>query len=310
MNLFKKLQWLLPALLLMALTGCGSGSSGVAAPAQPAAVTVAAGTGETTLSWSAVTGATSYNVYYSATTGVTKANATNSVTNLPTPNCTVSGLLNGTAYYFVVSAVNGSGESIASSEVTVTPLAKPQGITVTAGDGQATVSWSAAAGATSYNIYYGTAAGVTTSGVKVANAVSPQVVTGLANNTTYYFVVTAVNAGGESIVSSEKSATPSVAPQLPPNPTGTAVSSSGVGQVTVSWNPVVGATSYTVYYLNSSATETKANVIANGVSQSVAGTSAIISGLTVGDTYWFEVTATNAVGEGDGQPNPKSFVIQ
>jgi hypothetical protein len=122
--------------------------------------------------------------------------------------------------------------------------------------------------------------------------------------------VTAVNAGGESVVSSEKSATPSVAPQPPPNPTGVAVSASGVGQATVSWNAVVGATSYKVYYMQSASAPTTAAVIASNVSQASAASPAVIAGLTSADTYWFVVTASNAAGESGGQSNPKSLVIQ
>ena len=124
--------------------------------------------------------------------------------------------------------------------------ATPTNVTVTAGDTQATVCWTAVTGATSYNIYYGTAAGVTTtSGSKMVNAATPQVITGLTNGTPYFFVVTAVNAGGESGVSSEVSATP--VPPAPAKPAGI-VASGGDGQVTVSWTAVTGATSYNIYY--------------------------------------------------------------
>jgi formylglycine-generating enzyme required for sulfatase activity len=63
-----------------------------------------------------------------------------------------------------------------------------------------TVTWKPSTGATSYNIYYARSASVSKkSGTQVSNvAGSPWTVRRLANRTPYYFVVTAVNANGES----------------------------------------------------------------------------------------------------------------
>jgi flagellar biosynthesis protein FliR len=286
-----------------------SATPSVAVPAPPSGVTVTATTGQATVSWTAVAGATSYKVYYSATAGVTKSNATNSFPNATSPQV-ITGLIDGTTYYFIVTAADASGESAASSEVSATPLARPSGIQVTAGDGQVTVSWTAAAGATSYNIYYSTAAGqeTTASGVKLPNATSPQVITGLTNGTTYYFVVTAVNNSGESIVSSEKSATPSAAPQPPPSPTGVKLTSPAVGQMHVTWNAVVGATSYNVYYLQATSPPTNAAVLATTPANTIA-TFLDVNGLTSGATYYVLVTAVNGAGESGTQTSAKAVTI-
>jgi hypothetical protein len=190
------------------------------------------------------------------------------------------------------------------------PPAKPSGISVTGGDGQAVVSWTApVTGATSYNIYYATTAGVTTTnGTKLAGATSPQTVTGLTNGTTYYFVVTAVNANGESIVSSEKSGTPAAAPQAPGSPTGVSVTSTTAGQATVAWSAVTGATSYNVYYSTSSALTVGAGT--NGTKVSSTSSPLDVTGLTSGTKYYFLVTAANAAGESGAQTNTKSVVVQ
>lgn len=83
--------------------------------------------------------------------------------------------------------------------------AVPTGVTAISGDGQATVSWTAAAGATSYNVYYGTQSGVTSSSpTRVTGATGTSAaVPGLSNGTTYYFVVTSVNAAGQSDASAQ-----------------------------------------------------------------------------------------------------------
>ena len=72
-----------------------------------------------TLTWTAVTGATSYNIYWSTLPNVTKTigAATEGLLTLTT---TVT-LINGTKYYFVVTAVNANGESMESNELSATP---------------------------------------------------------------------------------------------------------------------------------------------------------------------------------------------
>jgi hypothetical protein len=93
---------------------------------RPAAPVVAdppvAGQGQVSLSWSAVTGATGYQVYVSTTSGSGYTAAGGPVAGTST---TVTGLTNGTPYYFVVRAVNGYGESLNSNEVAGTPSAGP-----------------------------------------------------------------------------------------------------------------------------------------------------------------------------------------
>ncbi len=85
----------------------------------------------------------------------------------------------------------------------------PTGVIATAGNGQVTINWDAVAYATSYNIYYSTTSGVTTTtGIKIANATSPYIHPGLTNGITYYYVVTAVNNYGESRESTDISAKP------------------------------------------------------------------------------------------------------
>ncbi len=87
--------------------------------------------------------------------------------------------------------------------------AVPTGLVATASNGAVSLTWTAEAGASGYNVYEGTSqsgessvplqTGLTTPGASVG---------GLHNGTVYYFQVAAVNAGGTSARSNEANATP------------------------------------------------------------------------------------------------------
>jgi len=85
----------------------------------PAGLNMVAGNGQVTLNWSAVPGAASYNVKRSNASGGGYAAIATNVGNV---GFTDTGLVNGTSYYYVVSAVNAPGESVNSKEVTGTPF--------------------------------------------------------------------------------------------------------------------------------------------------------------------------------------------
>jgi cellulose 1,4-beta-cellobiosidase len=73
------------------------------------------------LSWTAASGATGYNVKRSTTNGGPYANVNTSP--VATTSFTNTGLTNGTAYFYVVTAVNASGESPVSTQASATPRA-------------------------------------------------------------------------------------------------------------------------------------------------------------------------------------------
>jgi fibronectin type 3 domain-containing protein len=221
-------------------------------PPAPAGLTATAGDNQVTITWSAVAGAVSYNTYWSATPGVTTANGTQ-IQNAANPMIQ-TGLTNGTTYYYIVTAVNAIGESAASAQASAVPAVPvavppaPAGVTATPGDTEVTITWNAAPGAASYNLYWATSSGVTpTNGAKIPGATSPYLQTTLIDGTTYYYIVAALNAVGESLPSPQVSAMPAPPVTVPGAPAGV-TATAGDGQVTISWDPVAGATSYNIYW--------------------------------------------------------------
>lgn len=269
-------------------------------PAVPTGVTASGGTKQVTLSWPAVAGATSFNLYWSTTTGVTTANGTK-ISGVTSP-AVQTGLTDNTTYYYVVTAQNSAGESAASVQVAASTLAAnapppsvaaaPTGINATGGDTQVTLSWAAVTGASSYNVYWSTTSGVTTAtGMRIAGVSSPYVQTGLGAGTTYFYIVTAVNGAGESGPSVQASASTSASTTVPAAPTAV-TASGGVKQVTLSWAAVPGATSYNVYWSATAGVTT-----ATGTKVAGATSPYVQTGLADGTAYFFIVTAANTIGE-------------
>ena len=89
-------------------------------PVAPTGLTAKAGNGQVGLSWTAVTGAVSYNIKHATISG---GPYTKIVGNISSTSFTNTGLKNGTTYYYMVSAVNSAGESPNSAPVSATPKA-------------------------------------------------------------------------------------------------------------------------------------------------------------------------------------------
>jgi fibronectin type 3 domain-containing protein len=289
--------------ILLACNGCGhtggnSGSNGgeSSAPAPPTNLTAAAGNQQASLSWTASGGATSYKVKRGTASG-------GPYTMVGSPAGTTyadTSLTNGTAYYYVVTAVNATGESANSNQASATPSTTPSSprapsapanLTATGGNQQVSLAWMASTGATSYNVKR-----APTNGGPYTTVASPAGTsytdTAVANGTTYYYVVTAVSANGESANSNQASATPSTTPSSPAAPSAPAnlTATAGNQQVSLFWRASSAATSYNV----------KRSTASGGPYTTVgtlSGTSYMDTGLTNGTTYYYVVTAVNPAGQ-------------
>jgi cellulose 1,4-beta-cellobiosidase len=206
-----------------------------------------------------------------------------------------TGLSNGTTYYYVVSGAfsgnpNAGGESADSSEASATPQGiappVPTGLTATGGNAQVALAWNASSGATSYNVKRATTLGgpYTPITSRTSTSYTDAAVT---NGTTYYYVVSAVNASGESGNSSEASATPQATAPAPPSGL-TASTTPKPRQLVLRWaqSPTPGVTKNNVYRRTSAGSYPLSPTASINATTSYTDT-----GLTRGSTYCYVVTA-------------------
>lgn len=231
------------------------------APNYPAAPSATASKSSVTISWGAVSGATSYDILFNGTvyrvTGTSK---------------TITGLTPGTSYTYSIRSNNAEGSSSYSGAKTINTIPNPPGIpanvNASATANSVTVSWSGVTGAVSYDVKLnGTVYNVTA---------TSKTITGLLNGTSYSYSVRAVNAGGAGTYSSSRTIT--TIPAVPSN------INAGVtwNSAEVSWNIVTGATGYDINFGNTVYSST--------------GNTRTITGLYANTAYSCQVRAKNSSG--------------
>ncbi|NYT12787.1 MAG: hypothetical protein GKC03_09635, partial [Methanomassiliicoccales archaeon] len=213
---------------------------------------------------------------------------------------------NGQVYYYRVTGFNAMGEGPMSNMVDALPQvgvvqtipSAPLDLEVSGGDGCTRLHWhppedNGGSIITDYAIYRGTMSGspslLTTIG-KFLDYKDNSVTNGI----TYYYQVSAINAIGEGPLSNEASATPNAftAPSVP----GDLMATPGDTRIMLSWSPPEedGGSeilNYAIYRGTTSESETLLLVIGNVLYYTDTG-------LTNGLTYYYKVSAINAIGEG------------
>ena len=265
----------------------------------PSDFTTTAGDTKVTFSWTAVSGASSYTLYWGTTTGITSSSTT--IRNISTNSYSHTGLSNGTTYYYKVAAVNSAGTGTLSSELSAAPasssdnssssttLSAPSGLSASGAAAQVALDWTAVSGASSYTMYWDNSTGVSTSSNAITSISTDNYThSSLDNGTAYYYKVATVNSAGTGTLSSEVNATTLVLLAAPDN-----VSASGSsGTITLNWNAVSGADNYTLYWDNVSGITSSDTAI-----PSITNDNYTHSSLSDG-TYYYKVAAVNDNGTG------------
>ena len=259
-------------------------------PSRPLALatTLDSATQKVRLSWHPSYGADSYTVKRATTPGGPYTTIIPGVTAATYVDTTAA---SGQTYYYVVSAVNGYGESADSDEVGVVGV--PGNLQATAGVLQVSLSWDAVGGAEEYVVHRSTTAGrsyLTLTNTNQTSFTDTNVIDGI----TYYYVVTASapSVGGLIRPSNEASATPQ--PDGAPSPAApTKLNAKGAKRkVDLKWkqSPSAGVTQNRIYRSTTPFADTSLYPVHVTVP---AGTSYTDRDVSSGETYFYVVTAVN-----------------
>jgi len=210
-----------------------------------------------------------------------------------TPNVVISPGTGSPNYLLYLDPLGGTP----SGPDAVTPVAPsaPTAITITPSSGSLSIKFTAGSAGTSpiTNYKYSLDGGVTWLTRSPASTLSPIVVSGLTNGSTYSVSIRAISTAGDGIASTLVNATIPSAPSAPLLVTALA-SANRTARVTWTLGVNGGSpiTSHVVTaYLNGTTTVAKSVTVSGATT-----TAATVSGLTSGRTYTFRVQAINAYG--------------
>ena len=238
------------------------------------------------ISWSAASGATSYDVYFGESSpGTSQGN------QAPT-SYEPGSLSNDTTYYWRIDSVNVGGTTAGNVWSFTTIIAAPAQVTGASPADAATnqaitvdLSWSAASGATSYDVYFGESSPGTSQGNQAGTSYEPG---SLSNDTTYYWRIDSVNVGGTTGGNVWSFTT--VAASLPDQVTGASPADAATNQAVnadLSWSAASGADNYDVYFGETSPGTSQGNQAATGFDT---------GSMDNDTTYYWRIDSNNTAG--------------
>ena len=240
-----------------------SGAAKAVAPAAPTVTMTYSDGGKPKLTWSAVSGATSYRVYRSESrgTGYSLLGTTTSTSYVNT------GAAVGKTYYYRVKAVNSAGTSAYSNIVSGTARTPAPAAPVLKGgtssaSGKPQLTWAAVDGAAKYDVYRSNSADGTFSKVGSTDKTT-YVNTGAVQGVTYFYKIRAVGASGASGFSNTVAIHVAGVVKAPAVVVLSGIKADAAG-ITVTWKATANADTYNV--LRRDASNTAWKVIARGVS--------------------------------------------
>ncbi len=216
----------------------------------------------------------------------------------------VVGLSSGTSYYYRVRAKGAGGTSgnsntqSAETLAAIPTISSPSEMTQTSFQ----ANWETAEGAEDYLLYVSTTSNFTShiSGYngKAINATS-ELITNLTAGTSYYYRVQSANNGG---ILSGYSAS-EVALLIPAEVLTTSLAISQTGFM-IHWEDVLGADRYILRV----SSEEDFSTSLSGYPKTLTDTSEILSGLTPGETYYYQVQSENSSGLSSAEINAITLV--
>jgi hypothetical protein len=241
------------------------------------------------LSWTAGSGSTSSDVYFGTTSpGTFQGNQTETSFDPGT-------MTNDTTYYWRIDEINADGTTTGIVWSFTTIVAAPSQATnpspadsATNVDIDADLSWTAGSGSTSSDVYFGTTSPGTFQGNQTATTFDPGT---MANDTTYYWRIDEINAGGTTTGTVWNFTTIVAAPSQATNPSPADSATDVDIDADLSWSAGSGSTSSDVYFGTTSPGTFQGNQTATTYDPET---------MANGTTYYWRIDEINAGGKTTG----------